>query len=171
MTKSAPEAPAVQEASASENQLILADKAQAAKEAVADSAGKVVSFVKAHPVAVIAGGIAAGVVVSALLPRRSSRKVLGKALKLAELAGAASMLVGEGAGAAKVLGAGARKGAGTLAGKAGKASGSLGSTLGKAGIAAIGAAASLGKATASKAGDVGHSAGAAAEKIRERLTH
>ncbi|WP_374412357.1 hypothetical protein [Novosphingobium colocasiae] len=172
MTKSATKVtPITPEATTPENALILSDKAEAAKEAVAETTDKVVSFVKAHPVAVIAGGIAAGILVSALLPRRSGRKALGKALKLAEIAGAASMLVGEGAGAAKVLGSGAARGAGTLANKAGRASNSLGTTLGKAGVAALGAAATLGKATAAKAGDVSHSAGSAAERIKDRFVH
>lgn len=60
---------------------------------------KVVAFVKSHPVLVVAGGVAAGVLVSALLPRRLTRGVLSRGLSkgahLAEAAGAATALFGK----------------------------------------------------------------------------
>lgn len=54
----------------------------------------VTDFVKEHPVLTVAGGVAVGVLVSALLPKGAARRAAGRAVTLAELAGAATAAFG-----------------------------------------------------------------------------
>lgn len=63
---------------------------------------KVIGFVKRHPALTAAGGLAAGALVVALLPKRMTRGVATKAIGLAETAGASGVLFGK--RAAKQLG-------------------------------------------------------------------
>lgn len=70
---------------------------------------KVASFVKRHPVVTVAGALAAGAVVSAVLipnkmTRRLGSKLLGRAVTMAETSGALAVLASRD-GARKVLGA------------------------------------------------------------------
>lgn len=140
---------------------------------------KVISFVKRHPALVVAGGLAVGVAVSALLPRGATRRWLGRAVNLAEAAGATSLLLGREAGdKAQVLGKSARIKASLLGTKAEKAGGVAADGLEKYGLAALAAAGSLGRATARKAGELGEAAaeqsGRAlhmAQQLRDRITH
>lgn len=141
---------------------------------------KVISFVKRHPALVVAGGLAVGVAVSALLPRGVTRRWLGRAVNLAEAAGATSLLLGREAGgkAQQVLGKNARIKASLLGTKAEKAGGVAADGLEKYGLAALAAAGSLGRATARKAGELGEAAaeqsGRAlhmAQQLRDRITH
>lgn len=52
------------------------------------------AFVRDHPVMAIAGGVALGILASALLPRRPVRKLAARAGGLAEVASAASLMLG-----------------------------------------------------------------------------
>lgn len=127
---------------------------------------KVIAFVKRHPVITVAGGIALGVAVSALIPRRTSRKFLGKAVDLAEAAGAASVVLGKQAGdKAHDVGSGARKQASIFADKAEKAGDVAVHNLEKYGLAAVAAASALGKATAKRASRFSDVAADAAHRI------
>ncbi|WP_260923508.1 hypothetical protein [Novosphingobium sp. 9] len=55
---------------------------------------KVVAFVKDHPVALVAGGIAVGVLATALMPRGLRKRVASKAFSAAKAAGAAALTFG-----------------------------------------------------------------------------
>ncbi len=61
----------------------------------ADPWKAVSKFAHEHPAVVIAGGIATGLLVGALIPRRTIRNVSRRAVELAELAGAAGLTLGE----------------------------------------------------------------------------
>ncbi|WP_067732754.1 hypothetical protein [Novosphingobium naphthalenivorans] len=133
---------------------------------------KVVSFVKRHPVLTVAGALAAGAAVSALLPRKTGRKTLGKALSLAEAAGAASVMFGREAGEkAHSLGSGARGQVSLLGSKAGKAGHEAADKLEKYGLAALAAASALGRATARRAGELGETAAEKAAEKAARIGH
>lgn len=137
-----------------------------AVKAQARPSDKVIAFVKKHPAITVAGGIALGVAVSALIPRRGSRRLLGKAVELAEAAGAASLLFGrQAADKAHDAGDGAARRASLLAGKAGKASDFAVANLEKYGLAAVAAASALGKATARRAGTLGDAAADGSAKV------
>jgi hypothetical protein len=127
---------------------------------------KVVAFVKKHPVLVVAGGLAAGALVSALLPRRVTRGVLSRGAHLAEAAGAATVLLGkETAEKAQVLGTSARKKAAVLADHAEKNGELAAERLEKYGMAALAAASALGRSAAKRAGDASEAATRQAHKI------
>lgn len=132
---------------------------------------KIVSFVKRHPVLTVAGAVAAGIAVSAVLPRRTGRKALGKALSIAEAAGTASLIFGREAGEkAQTLGAGARDQVSLLGSKAGKTGHDVADTLEKYGLAAIAAASAVGRATARRAGKLGHTAAEQVHQVSERAS-
>jgi hypothetical protein len=127
---------------------------------------KVVAFVKAHPVLVVAGGLAAGVVVSALLPRRMTRGVLSRGAHLAEAASAATALFGkEAAEKAHELGTSARRNASKVADRAEKSGELAAERLEKYGMAALAAASALGRASAQRAGEASEVAARQARKI------
>ncbi|TCU61503.1 hypothetical protein EDF58_101825 [Novosphingobium sp. PhB57] len=127
---------------------------------------KVVAFVKSHPVLVVAGGLAAGALVSALLPRRMTRGVLSRGAHLAEAAGAATALLGkEAAEKAHDLSASARKKAGLVADSAEKNGELAAERLEKYGMAALAAASALGRASAKRASEAGEVAARQAHKI------
>ncbi|WP_395333426.1 hypothetical protein WBP06_07595 [Novosphingobium sp. BL-8H] len=127
---------------------------------------KVIAFVKEHPVLVIAGGIAAGAVVSALLPRRITRKAASRTVELAEAASSAALLFGRNASSkAHDLGIGAKREAGHFADRAEKASGNAAERLERYGMAALAAAGALGRATADRAEKVSDAAAKKAGKI------
>ena len=140
---------------------------------------KVIGFVRKHPVMTVAGGIAIGVAISALLPRKASRKLLGRAVDLAEAAGAATMVFGrETSEKAQDLGREARNKAGELASRAGEAGDATTARLEKIGLAAVAAATALGKATAKRAERIGHAASDKGHQIadkasdlRQRISH
>ncbi|HUD27384.1 MAG TPA: hypothetical protein VMQ93_00835 [Novosphingobium sp.] len=139
--------------------------AKAAQERPSD---KVVAFVKRHPVITVAGGIAIGVAVSALIPRKASRKLIGKAVDLAEVAGAAGVVFGKQAGErAHAVSVGARKQASVFAHKAEHAGGVAAVNLEKYGLAAVAAASALGRATAKRASRFSDVAADAAHRISE----
>ena len=69
------------------------DEAYSNRE-TSDPAAAVVQFVKDHPVVAVAGAVAIGAVVSALLPRRAGRKLAGRAAQIIEIASVAGMAFG-----------------------------------------------------------------------------
>lgn len=86
-----------------------------------DAGQAVVEFAREHPVAVIAGGVALGVVASLLLSRGGGRRLVRHALTLAEVAGTASLALGRQARErAEEAGAGLRHQGEVIAEKAGK---------------------------------------------------
>lgn len=120
---------------------------------------KIMGFVKKHPVLTVAGGLVAGVAISAVLPRKTSRKLLGRAVHLAEAAGAATMMAGrDTSGKARSLGHGAKRRAGELASHAEKTGEATAARLEKYGLAALAAASALGRATAGRAAKIGDAA-------------
>lgn len=132
---------------------------------------KIIGFVRRHPVATVAGGIAIGVAISALLPRKSGRKLLGRAVNLAEAAGAASVMFGrETSEKAHDLGREARNRAGELASRAGEAGDATAARLEKIGLAAMAAATALGKATTKRAENFGHAASETGHQIADRAS-
>ncbi|WP_395394777.1 hypothetical protein WBP07_05615 [Novosphingobium sp. BL-8A] len=127
---------------------------------------KVIAFVKKHPVLVVAGGLAAGAVVSALLPRRVTRNAMSRTMEFAEAAGGAAMLLGRNASnKAHDLGIGAKREAGHIADRAEKAGGLAAERLERYGLAALAAAGALGRATADKAEKVSSVAATKAGKL------
>lgn len=129
---------------------------------------KVVAFVKRHPVLVVAGGIAAGALVSALLPRRVTRKAMTRTLELAEAAGGAAAIFGRNVSdKAHDFGIGAKREASHFADRAEKAGGAAAERLERYGLAALAAAGALGRATAERAEKVSD----AAIKTADRLRH
>jgi hypothetical protein len=150
-----------------------------AKTAKQRPSDKVVAFVKRHPVITVAGGIAVGVAVSALLPRRTSRKLLAKAVDLAEVAGATGAVFGkQAADTAHDVGISARKQGSVLVDKAEKVGDIAVSNFEKYGLAAVTAAGALGRATAKKAtrfgdvaADTAHRFGDAAAERSVKLVH
>jgi len=61
----------------------------------ATSSEKALAFVKEHPMLTIAGGLAAGVLISSLLPRRANRGMSKRAFRLAEAGAAAALSFGQ----------------------------------------------------------------------------
>ncbi|GAM06923.1 MULTISPECIES: hypothetical protein [Novosphingobium] len=59
---------------------------------------KVIGFVKRHPVITVAGGLAVGAAVAALLPRRMTRGAATRAISIAQTAGTTTLLFGKRAG-------------------------------------------------------------------------
>lgn len=55
---------------------------------------KLVRFARANPALLVAGGIAAGAIVAALVPKRGAGKLARRAAALAEAAGAAGLALG-----------------------------------------------------------------------------
>jgi len=127
---------------------------------------KVIAFVKRHPVLTAAGGVAAGALVAALLPRRMTRGVASKALTLAEAASASTMLFGQKASEkAHELGDDAREKAHVLGDKAEAASDYAAARLEKFGLAALAAATAMAKATGKRASQLSDAASDGSAKI------
>lgn len=137
-----------------------------AKIAEPKPSDKVIAFVKKHPVLTVAGSVAVGVAVSALLPRRVSRRIVARTLDLAEAAGAASVVLGRKAGdKAHDIGIDARKQASKFADRAEKTSDLAILNLEKYGLAAVGVASALGRATARRASRLGDAAADTANRL------
>lgn len=137
-----------------------------AKAAQERPSAKVVAFVKRHPVITVAGGIAVGVAISALIPRRTSRKFFARAAGLAEAAGATGVVFGKQASdKAHDVGIEARKHASVLADRAEKIGDRAAVNFEKYGIAAVTAASALGRATAKKASRFGDVAADTAHRL------
>jgi len=154
---------------------------------------KVLHFVKEHPVLIIAGGVAVGLVVSALIPRSFGRKLARRTLGLAEAGATAALAIGhdtmdkaEEGGVvarkkAKVLAAQAEKFSGkavaraeALADKAAARAEKLGERAAvhaeKLGVVALDRASAFGHAAADHAERLGHVAAARAENLGERAS-
>lgn len=132
---------------------------------------KVIGFIRRHPVMTAAGGLAVGLAISALLPRKSGRRLLGRAVNLAEAAGAATMVLGRGTSdKAQDLGREAKHKAGELASRAGEAGDVTAARLEKIGLAAVAAATALGKATAKRAEKIGHAASDTGHHIADKAS-
>lgn len=151
---------------------------------------KIVAFVKQHPALTVAGAVVAGLAVSALLPRKTSRRILGKAVNLAEAAGTATAIWGRKTDEkAHALGRSARKQALLTGHRAEKAGHMTAHQLEKYGLAALAAASALGRGTAARAsklsnaavetaGRIGdaaversHKVKAMADDLKDRMTH
>ena len=87
--------------------------------AVRERGSAVTEFVRDHPVLVVAGGVAAGLLVGALIPRRTGKAIVKRSSKLADLIGAAAVSLGEDAAhRASSAGTQLRKGSHVVADKA-----------------------------------------------------
>lgn len=122
----------------------------------------IVSFVKRHPVLTVAGAIAVGAAVSALVPRRTGRRLMGKALALAETAGVSGALASLGTG--EKVGV-IRHVTATLSDRTEEAGQAAARHLEKFGLAALAAAAGLGKATSDRAGKMGDAVQEGSHKV------
>lgn len=132
---------------------------------------KIVAFVKRHPVLTVAGAVGAGLAVSALLPRKSGRRIFGKALDLAEAAGAATMIFGrEASEKAQNVSRDARKQASLLGHRAERAGHDTALQLEKYGLAALAAAGALGRASAARAGKLSEATVETTGKVGEIAT-
>jgi hypothetical protein len=132
---------------------------------------KALSFVKEHPVLTVAGGIAVGLVVSALLPRSFSRKFAKRAFKLAEAGATAALAFGQDTlDKAEDQSVVARKKANVLAGQAERLGEKAVAKAEKLGIAALGSASVLGHVAADRAERLGHAAASRAEGLGERAS-
>lgn len=69
-------------------------KSNVVKLRESEASKSVADFIREHPGAVVAGGVALGLLAGALLSRGSGRKLASQALALAEVAGAASLAFG-----------------------------------------------------------------------------
>ena len=127
---------------------------------------KVAAFVRKHPALTVAGGIALGVAVSALLPRRVRRRIVNKATGLAETAATASVALGRQMGShAHDLGVDTRRQAARFAEAAEKAGDVAVHNLEKYGLAAAATAGTLGRAPAKRASRFGDAAADAAHRV------
>ena len=178
MSKPQPADTAAQTPTTASNVMTLPAKAEDSRPST-----KVVAFVKRHPLLIVAGGLAVGAAVSALLPRRTTRRWFGRAVDIAQAAGASTVLFGREAGdKAQDFGHDAGKRAKLLSRRAEKASETAIDSLEKYGLAALAAASSLGRATAHKAGKFGeaaaeqsgralHKAQDKAQEVQARFNH
>ena len=132
---------------------------------------KAISFVKRHPVLTVAGGVAFGLAVSALMPRSFGRKIAGRAYRLAETGAAAALSLGhEALDKAEDGGALARKKAALIASQAEKLSEKAVARAERLGVAALGTAGVWGHAAAERAERLGHVAAVRAEHFGERAS-
>lgn len=138
---------------------------------------KAISFVKRHPVLTVAGGLAVGLAVSALIPRSFSRRFAKRAFRYAEAGATAALAYGQNAlDEAEHGGVVARKKARLIASRAEKLSEraairaeKLGAKAAaraeRLGIAALGTANAWGHAVADRAERLGHGAAVRAEAL------
>lgn len=143
---------------------------------------KAVSFVKRHPVLTVVGGVAVGVAISALIPRRASRKVSNRAFRWAEAGASAALALGHDAyDKAEDGGVYARRKASLFASRAEKVSEKALAraerlserAVAKAerlGVAALGTANVWGHAAAERAERLGHVAADRAESLGGRAS-
>ncbi|MEW9853945.1 hypothetical protein [Novosphingobium sp. M1R2S20] len=135
------------------------------------SSEKALSFVKRHPVMTVAGGVALGFAISALIPRSYSRKLAKRAYRMAEAGTAAALALGKDAlDRAEDGGAVARKKAGVLAHRAEDLGERAMTKAEKLSVAALGTASVWGHAAAERAEQLGHSAAERAENLGSRAS-
>lgn len=132
---------------------------------------KAIDFVKRHPVLTVAGGVAVGLAISALIPRSFSRKLAKRAYRLAEAGVSAATAFGHDAvDKAEDGGAIARRKASALAEQAERLSEKAVAKAERLGVAALGTAGALGHAAADRAERFGHIAADRAESLTGRAS-
>lgn len=154
---------------------------------------KAMVFVKEHPVLTIAGGLAAGLLISALIPRRANRSLSKRALRIAEAGAAAALSFGQDAAdkaedggvfAKKKVSlfahqverfgehasARAEKYGSIAAERAERLSASAVTKAERLGVAALGTASALGHIAAERADKLGHAAAIRAENLGGRAS-
>lgn len=132
---------------------------------------KAISFVKRHPLLTVAGGLAAGLAISALIPRSYSRKLAKRALGFAEAGATAALAFGQDAlDKAEDGSVIARKKAGLFASRAEKLSEQAIDRAERLGVAALGSASVWGHAAADRAERLGHAAAERAEVLGGRAS-
>ena len=132
---------------------------------------KAIGFVKRHPVLTVAGGLAAGLVISALIPRSYSRRLAKRALGFAEAGATAALALGhEAVDKAESGSIIARKKAGIFASRAEKLSEKALDKAERLGVAALGSASVWGHAAADRAERLGHAAAERAETFGGRAS-
>lgn len=148
----------------------------------ATTSEKALNFVKEHPVLTVAGGLAVGLVISALIPRSFGRRLSKRALRYAEAGATAALALGEDAlDKAEDGGVIARKKARVLARqaekfgahaifKAERLGDKAAARAERLGVAALGTAGTLGHAAAERAERLGHVAALRAESLGERAS-
>ncbi|MET1756240.1 hypothetical protein ABVV53_12350 [Novosphingobium sp. RD2P27] len=133
---------------------------------------KALSFVKRHPVMTVAGGVALGFAISAIIPRSFSRKLAKRAYHMAEAGAAAALSLGEEAiDKVEDGGALARKKASVLADRAERLGEKAAQKAEKLSVAAIGTASVWGHTAAERAEQLGHAAAERAENLGGRASH
>lgn len=115
-----------------------------------DPKAAVGDFVRDHPLLVLAGGVAVGVLVSSLLPKGAARRMAGRAVNLAEIAGAASV---------------------ALSKDAWDKAESAGSTIARSSADLAGRASELGRAGAHRASAASGAAADRVERLATPATH
>ena len=122
----------------------------------ADSPVKpVTDFVRDHPVLVLAGGLAAGVLAAAFIPRRNRTRIARGASHLAEVAAAAGLALGRQAWEkAESASSEVRRHGGSLAGKVEDLGGSARASAGKSYARAEKAASGTARRIADLAADI-----------------
>jgi ElaB/YqjD/DUF883 family membrane-anchored ribosome-binding protein len=129
---------------------------------------KAIAWVKKHPVLTIAGGIAVGAAVGALLPRRAGQRMANRAFELAEMAAATSMMFGrEAADKAEEIGEGAKRKAGSLAHTAERLGDRAAHRVERAGSAALGTAGALAYSARNRAERLGDAAVDRASRVSQ----
>jgi hypothetical protein len=159
----------------------------------ATSSERAMAFVKEHPVLTIAGGVAAGFLINALIPRRANRRLSNRALRIAEAGAAAALSFGQDtwdkaedggiiarrkaklfAHQAEKLGGRAAARAERLSAVAGRQAERLSEKAAaraeRMGVAALGAASTFGHAAADRADKLGHAAATHAESLGGRTS-
>lgn len=120
---------------------------------------KAIAWVKRHPALAIAGGIAIGATIGALLPRKAGRRLANRAMEMAEIAATTSMLAGrEAVDTIEDLGETASRKAGVLAHSAERLGDRAANRVERAGTAAIGTAGVLASSARHRAERLGERA-------------
>lgn len=135
-----------------------------------DPAAAVVQFVKDHPVVAVAGAVAIGAVVSALLPRRAGRKLAGRAAQIIEIASVAGLALGRDAvERAESAGSSLRRQGESLADRAGTLGSSAADRVGRIGGAAADRIEQLVAPAGRAAASVGSEISDRAAELRKRI--
>lgn len=132
---------------------------------------KAIGFVKDHPMLTVAGGLAIGLVVSALIPKKLGRKLRCRAHALADASASAAMAFGHDAVDAAEDGSKiARRKAKLLANSAERLGEKAANSAERLGVAALGTASAFSHAAAERAGRFGASAADHAESLSGRAS-
>lgn len=133
---------------------------------------QVTTFVRDHPLICVAGGLAAGVLMAAMLPRRTKHRIADRASHLAELVSAATVMLGQQAiNRAEAAGEAVSGRASALAGRAERVGNSALGTAERWGEMASGKAARLMNSVDSDTRSVRDRIAGKAGEIRDRVRH